>query len=34
MQQTLDRECRKFGVGVELRADGQITLSCKRCGGP
>ena len=27
MQQTLDRECRRFGAGVALRQDRRLTLS-------
>jgi len=30
MQQTLDRECRKFGAAVALGPDGRLTLSWKR----
>ena len=30
MQQTLDRESRKFETGVELRSNGRLTLSWKR----
>jgi len=30
MQQTLDRECRKFGAAVALGSDGRLTLSWKR----
>jgi len=30
MQQTLDRESRRFGAGIELSRDGRLTLSWKR----
>ena len=33
MQQTMDRESRKFAAGVALSADGRLSLSWKRVIG-